>query len=325
MFKQIDLIHLLTGRHRTLTLSVLCVAATVLTVWLLVNYHLPGKSQFQATLQDSGHALVFFCLSLVFAVLFGRLRPDGDKKTHAFTALLACILTGAVVEIIQSQVGRESSWSDLLLDTIGAAAGSAVFLSFHERRRLKITYLVLAFVLLAISLSSPVIWLYAGYQRDSAFPVIADFENTWLNKFIDARYSATYSIVPAPEAWKENTTRVAKVNFDTGPWPGLISRDVSGDWRKYRYFVFEVFNPQEQELKLVLRINDKHHNNLHADRFNRTYDIKPGHREIKVAMDDIMRGPSTREMDMEHVFGTMVYMLRPSQPYTLYFDNFRLE
>ena len=306
-------------------LSALCLTVTVLTIWLLVNYHLPGKSQFQATLQDSGHALIFFCLSLVFAVLFRRLRPPSDKKVLAVTALSACILTGAAVEIIQSYVGRESSWSDLLLDTIGAAAGSAIFLSFYARRRLKIIYFVVAFVLLAISLSSPLIWLYAGYQRDSAFPVIADFENTWLNKFIDARYSATYTIVPAPEAWKENTSSVVKVDFDTGPWPGLISRDVSGDWRKYRYFVFEVFNPQEQELKLVLRINDKHHNNRHADRFNRTYDIKPGHREIKVAIDDIMRGPSTREMDMEHVFGTMVYMLRPSRPYTLYFDNFRLE
>lgn len=319
------MIHLLTGRHRILALSVLCLTATVFTIWLLVNYHLPGKSQFQATLQDSGHALVFFCLSLVFAVLFRRLVPDVNRKKHAFTALFACILTGAVVEMVQSQVGRESSWSDLFLDTIGAAAGSAVFLSFYERRRLKIIYLTIAFVLLAMSLSSPLIWLYAGYQRDSAFPVIADFENTWLNKFIDARYSARYSIVPAPEAWGGNTSSVAKVDFDTGPWPGLISRDVSGDWRKYQYFVFEVFNPQQEELKLVLRINDKHHNNRHADRFNRTYDIKPGHREIKVAMDDIMLGPSTREMDMEHVFGTMVYMLRPSRPYTLYFDNFRLE
>ncbi len=315
-----------SGRYRTVALLLLCLAATTCTIWLLVNYHLSGKSQFQAALQDSGHALIFWCLALVLAVLFRKLRPSGNIKIVVVASVLACVVTGAAVEIIQStMVGRDSSWSDLFLDTIGAAAGGAVFLSFYAKRALRIIYLAGASALLTVSLSSPLLWLYAGYQRDRAFPLIADFENTWLNKFIDTEYSASYSIVPAPGDWKENSSNVVKVDFDTGPWPGLISRDVSDDWRNYNYFVFEVFNPQQQELQLVLRINDKHHNNRHADRFNRTYEIKPGHREIKVAIDDITRGPSTRKMDMEHVFGTMVYMLRPPRPYTLYFDNFRLE
>ena len=315
----------LFGWQRAVISVFICCLSIFLTAWLLIHYQLPGNTQFLKALQNSGHALIFFCLSLIICVSLRRLRLFKQRKIMAAVAILICICVNAFVEIIQAGINHQSSWSDLLLDTAGAVAGGLLFISFYTTQKRRTLLIVSVVALLLYSLSSPIYWLYANFNRNYAFPIIADFDNTWLNLYFDTEYSARHQILKAPEEWRDNQSQVIKVDFDTGPWPGLITSDVVRNWGSYHHFVFDIYNPHSQTLELVLRIHDAQHNNRHADRFNRTFNVVPGYTQIKVAINEIQNGPKNRELDIKNIVGFMVYMSHPAQSYTLYFDNFRLE
>jgi hypothetical protein len=76
---------------------------------------------------------------------------------------------------------------------------------------------------------------------------------------------------------------------------------------------------------LVIRIDDAHHNNEYADRFNQVVTISPGLNQIHISLDDIRRAPVGRELDLSAIKYVRLFAISPPEEFFLYVDNFRLE
>lgn len=292
--------------------------------WVLFFYRLPGNNAYWGALQDSGHSLLFTLFSFLFSHCLRRIKRTLSLRNTFIISFVVCLLFGALVELIQSRIGRQASWSDFWLDTAGTLSGLLLFSAVSIRGRIRYALLLLAAIPLFISLFEPLTWKHAEIQRKKLFPSIANFDNFWLNKYVHSRYSGRLSFIKAPEEWEGNHSSVAKLDFRPGSWPGLYLVEVEKNWRGYQNFNFEVYNPSDQTLVLVLRIHDRLHNHKHSDRFNRTFHIAPGVHSYSVSLDDVEHAPKKRDMNMGMIHQVFFYMSRPKESHTLYFDNIAL-
>ena len=296
----------------------------IIASWLLLIYRIPKESMLMAEVQNSGHALALFTLAFTFSLYFDKFFASSSRRT-VILSFCVCVVFSGLVEIVQSKIGRSASWSDFLMDLVGISAGALAFLSLKIKG---MSQFILPFVALTLLLGcfiSPFRWLYAEKVRDSVFPIIGDFETPAVNRYFKGSYSASLTVVDAPEEWLGNESKVARIDVRPGSWPGIQAFEMQDDWRDYSTLKFQVYNPQAESLRVVLRVNDTNHDNKHDDRFNRTYDLAPGEHEISVEIDDIIHTRSGRVLNQKRLQNLMVYMNKPTATYTLYFDNFRLE
>lgn len=298
---------------------VVLVALFTITAVLLITVQLPGRSLFWQATQNAGHSLVFFLLSFVTATLL-RVYSSFRPAAIFIIVLVSCQLMGGLVELVQPEVGRDGNWGDFFLDLLGALAGLSLYLSLLPNGRGRWWWLLLSSLLVAAALAHPVQMKLAERERAQVFPVIADFENYWLNLYLLPVSGAGYRTEVVPE-WQQNQTPAARIEFHPGAWPGLMIHEVHPDWRAGSALSFDVFNPAEDTLRLTLRINDRHHNQRYGDRFNRTFDVKPGAHHFTVSMDAIRNGPKEREMDLSAVTMMMFYSYKMKKNAVIYLDN----
>ena len=146
-------------------------------------------------------------------------------------------------------------------------------------------------------------------NRAAQFPVIADF-NSPLDRYfvsahgIDARVSLAGTT--------QNALRITIDPEHPGEYPGIAFYEPAPDWSGYEALVIDLANPEEQPLKLTLRVHDRRHNKLFADRYNETFVIAP-HEEsrIRVPTRTIKAAPAGREMDLSQI-ATLILFGDPS-------------
>ena len=78
----------------------------------------------EANLPDLGwdkllHFTAYFGLSLLATLAWGR-------RVHALLILAVVLALGGALEIIQSMVGRDAEWGDMLANTLGAMLGTGL-------------------------------------------------------------------------------------------------------------------------------------------------------------------------------------------------------
>ena len=302
----------------------------VAAVLLLVD--LPYGSLFWSAVQNSGHSLVFALLT--FTCLLLLVRFDPRPTSRHFTVLVAAVAVfGCSVEVLQGFIGREASLYDILLNLVGIAVGVMLFIAFtahgialYKRAAL---FAIAASILLAC-FTNPIRYaISAALQPD--LPVLADFEYFSASNKVSALRAATTKLVKQPEDWPANQSRVLRVRFGPGKWPGVSFLQPHRDWSGYETFSFQVFNPTDQAIEVVLRVHDYFHNNTRSDRFRRRLTIPPGQSDIVIPIDHIRRldrdnqSPRRVAMDMTKIKGIIIFASSGSQDAVLYFDNLLLQ
>lgn len=231
---------------------------------------------------------------------------------------VAILAAGAIIEGIQSQIGRTASWEDGLRNLIGAWFG--LFWSLPARRQVYLGR-ALATALVLWQLSGLVGHGLAHVHRIQQFPVLSNFEN-----------------VRDLEAWRGPSERVNNpvreghyslaMHFGTERFSSVGSYVLHRDWRGYQELVFDLYNPYESALPIVLRINDRQHEQdgpRYADRFNRRLIVQPGWNEYRIALEDVRMAPKGRTMNLAEIQQVQLFVQALEQPRTLYLDYVRLE
>lgn len=301
------------------------VTIIVANAWLLFFYQLPGRNFFWSSLHNAGHSLVFLGLSLSLCLILHYFLFAKRAKPAILVTVIVSLVFGAAVEIVQSKVGRDASWSDFELDVLGTVAGVAFYLAIYQRGWRRLITVAVFIAVLVVSLREPVTWRIAEIYRSRAFPVLLDFDNPWLNRYVKSKSHAQLLLTSAPAGWLGNPTQVGRVDFNPGSWPGISIEEVHRDWHSWREMSFEVFNPGSKPVTLVVRIHDDVHNNMHKDRFNRTYTVQPGLHHYHIPLIDVREAPEGRQMDMRRIVTVMFYSYKVSNEITLYFDHVALQ
>lgn len=279
----------MTGRDKLLT----SIAIVFFGVLLFLPF--PSGSLWSREAVNSGHVILFVVVSWLLFYGLRQRFPLADRWRLYALLLVVGLLIGAAIECLQMFVQREASWSDWLKNLYGLLAGIA-FLEWWLLRKTAVWWrqaLVLSLFagILVASLFSFILLSLHYLQRGQAFPVIMDFNAPWATSFVRFDYAEKLS----------GEGEYLDVLLTKGPYPGVHLIEVEPDWTGYERLALKVYSSQVHDINLVLRVNDRWHNQHFADRFNRRFVIRPGENRITVALAQIEQAPKSRKMDMKNI------------------------
>jgi len=270
-----------------------------------------------------GHLPLFGGISLFVLWTLHHGKHQHPKNIwHYIAAGIITSMLGFFTEYIQGFLpNRDFQWGDILADTVGGAIFLVFAYPFPQYTKVRKVFRLAALMLTLVMLYPLARASVDTWNRIHAFPNLGSFETSLE---ID-RWRNIESEISRAKAHTTEGTYSLEVLLLPGVYPGISLNDPTRDWRGYRSLAFEAYLEGSAPLSLVLRVNDRDHNNEYSDRFNRRILLNPGENRISVNLEDIMQAPRGRRMDMSSIVNVCLFSYRLSRTCTVYFDNFRLE
>jgi VanZ family protein len=297
--------------------TILAVAAFSLIAFVLL-FNPETNSWTVKELFNYGHVLIF---GLVALLIYWFIRSYKISLNKQLAAWLITIALGFMVEVIQlGMKGRYFEFGDLLNDGIGALAFLVFFSEYEKRHTARIMRLISVVVILVAGIPFYVALINECNYRQQ-FPVISSFESilessSWVMDNAEIKRS------------KEHAAKgfySGMVTFLPGIYSTLCNEDLIEKWAGYRILAMDIYLPGEKGLKIVVRINDRKHNQNYNDRYNHRIGLEPGWNHIRINLDDIEKSPANRLMDMSAIAKICIFASGLNGPRTVYLDNLRLE
>jgi hypothetical protein len=241
------------------------------------------------------------------------------------TASSAVLILGAGVELAQSLDSRDMDGQDIFRNLTGLWAVLALrtWAGFEQPVRLRDWGIrAVALGLLAIDPISVSSIAVQQVQIHRGLPDLYDFGHNhpgrfWRGNVMNSTGENCGSIAENPLSIALTTRRFSGASLDNLP----------ADWRGYEQLAFVLWNPQGYSIPLTLRINDLAHEqgrNVYTDRFNRTFQIRPGVNRIQQDLNAVATAPTDRKMDMDDVRRLMLFTSNLGQPAMLCLGRLRL-
>ena len=264
-----------------------------------------------------GHIICFF----LWACLYASWRAEQSFVRIFFEVLLLSFIFGGLTELIQGQIGREASWKDLANDMIGGMAG-LLFLAGVRRtlpklwlRLLQAPCLLLLLWILFPAARVIVDDLVARQQ----FPLLSGFETD----LEQTRWNGSIVRQVTDRVYFQGK-RSLRIVLSTQRYAGIGLKDFPRDWRGFREFSMQVYNPDSEPLTLHFRIHDRRHNQDYRDRYNASFDILPGWNHLQVSLADVEHSPEGRLLDLSHIAGMGVFVGKLDRPRIVFLDDVKL-
>jgi len=115
-----------------------------------------------------------------------------------------------------------------------------------------------------------------------------------------------------------------KLEMFPSSYPGLSPFLKYHDWRDYKSFCFEVYNPLSENISLVLRVDDKKQAQEYSERYNKSFTIVPGPNSVRIPFTTLKTSKTDRPLELKNIYRFLVFMSHPDKKHVLYLDYFRL-
>jgi len=151
--------------------------------------------------------------------------------------------------------------------------------------------------------------------------VLFDFES---ESVFDEFHWKCHTLFSLSDLYAAQGKRSLKLELYPSSYPGLSPELKHHDWRGYKSFCFEVYNPLPDPVTLVLRIDDKKNAEEYTDRYNKRFVLNPGANQVKIPLENLQTSGNARPLDLKNIYRFLVFMSHPEKIHVLYLDYFRL-
>lgn len=151
--------------------------------------------------------------------------------------------------------------------------------------------------------------------------LLFDFESDEDLDRIDWQCHVLYSLSNEHATHGRNSL---KMDLYPAPYPGLSPKLDRTDWKGFKKFVFDVYNPQHEAVLIAVRIDDTKKHPEYKDRYNMSFDLRPGMNHIAIPIDALITSGTRRLLDVGNIYRFLIFTVQPGNPLTLYVDNIRL-
>jgi VanZ family protein len=271
---------------------------------------------------DLGHILFFSLASVELYKYYGS-RASHLKPVHVFLRVfLVVFFLGLMIELLQMRTsGRSPDVFDILRNQLGALIGFVFFCSVRKKLSpFVIRTMQAGTILLLLCFLWPLTRAVIDERLTaSQFPLLSDFETP----FEAHRWQDIHQLqrVGSPVRHGKKSLRV---QLSTKKYSGTALFYFSGDWSKYQWLNFSVYNPENIELSLHSRIHDRlhrQHGQVFKDRFHQQFTLHSGWNDLLISLDAVRTAPAGREMNMQEIEGFGIFVIRQPRPFILYLDN----
>lgn len=318
----VDLVHI--RKHASVFV---CLLLATLVVFAFVTLDLPGNTLLIGAIQNAGHTLVFFALTIP-CLVFTQYRTTNLSVLLLVTCLLFGF--GLFIELAQHITGRGFTRSDVIRNGLGIGAAYFGFIAFQRRttmhRATRVVLMLFAVAMIAVSLRRVTLLLVSSLFAPSV-PNVVTFDQWGADLWVQA-IGGEASVAHHNEIWPSNATKSVKVRFDTKKWRELKLLDPPADWTGYDTLSYSVFNPSTSPAEVLFRIDepDKELNLREGTTFRQH--LATGESVVTIDLKQIRHRFST-ELNYEsppltQVLAISFFSRDKEQPKVLYFDNFLL-
>ena len=294
----------------------------------------PMEGRFWGDMFDLAHAPVF-CLSLI--CLVGFFDPSAVGAPSRFSTIIpmtvrrvlfvtaGLMVLGMVAEYLQKFAHRSPSWGDVAANSAGLTAGCAWIcaVALKGLRRWILAFMTIA-ILAGIS-ANPAIEVWDSIQQMRSFPVLASFEIT---REV-GNWGPHKALLELTDEWSSDGRQSAKLTMQAEQFPGLAMLWMNHDWTGFRYLKFDIRNPGDKPLSLIIKVQDKLHTQTgfkYRDRYHQKIVIDPETvANVVVDLAAVKAAPEGRTMNMTEINLIDLFGVDVTEPTVLYLDYVRLE
>ena len=126
------------------------------------------------------------------------------------------------------------------------------------------------------------------------------------------------------EKYATHGVRCLEIALYPSDYPGVTPLLDFHDWRGYRFFCFDIFNPGDSDAIFTLRIDDKKEAPDYKDRVNLKLKVSPGENHFKIPLDDIAVSGGERFLSLKTVERFLIFQAHPEKKSLFYLDHVRL-
>ena len=265
------------------------------------------------------HVPVFGLVSLALLVLM----PTSWRSWQRFgLSFLGATSLGVLTEAIQIPLSRDAAWEDIFSDAAGAAGFLLIAHAVSRQRIAAIVSTISAIAILVWSALPLIDVTNSIVNRNAQFPVIFNGDIELERAFVSGR-----NVQMITRQSGKIGAHHTEVQFIPGLRPGIEIRNLVSDWSDYSSLGVIIEVVGDSNLILTLRVHDKLHrrgNQPHEDRYNRTFDLKPGINKLSVSLQDIRSAPETRFMDMTKIEALILFSNKPESTPSINLYEIRL-
>jgi len=290
----------------------------------------PFRAQWAGVLADSAHGPV---CGIIAAIVF-RLTASPRRSTHRrwLIAVAATTSLGIAIELVQSQIGRDAQFTDVVTDFLGALAGGGLSLFFSTRAsgysRWRRHAGLISALLASALLVAPVAIMAASYAaRNARFPVLMDG-----NAMLGAAFVTPYWLEHSRETLPPDAKPLFKgekglhVRATGQPRWSVALGEVQRDWSPYATLVIELFNPATKSVQLQLRVYDQADGLVTDLGFETRRTLEPHERvSWRIPLQEMRSARAPHPIDVRHVHGLLFFSVTGDPNPDLFVLNMRLE
>ena len=174
----------------------------------------------------------------------------------------------------------------------------------------RLVYLSLIAVSLLVACSAPPV------ER-----ILFDFER---DEELDRFHWKCHTLFTLSQEHATHGTKSLKMELFPSEYPGLAPMIENTNWSRYRAFQFDIYNPQNADIPLSVRIDDREDYPDYADRYNRTFVVGPGANTITIPLDSMKTSGSRRSLNLKRIYRFLIFLVQPEGKTTVYVDYLRL-
>ncbi len=307
--------------------NIFTILGLILIVYMVLFLDIPiDHYRIIQELWNSGHIFLFILISFyLYKKVFNKYTFP--LYLEILSISIISIIIGGLIEYIQSFTGRDSSYYDVALDTIGGLIGVLLFSnSVKKTNKIKRVFLHSSIVVLFIYLIYPMLIVAIDdiYQRIEFPAIISTNSSREVTRFDQQNIKIEFV---DSDLVNGKSDKILKLLFNPGKYSTAVLGTGIQDWSKYNYLAFTIYNPELTSTTLNIRIHDDAHSlsgNQFYDRYNRKLTINSGWNEIKISLYDVKNSPTKRKMDMQKVDQIMLYKSNLTKTEILYLAGMRL-
>lgn len=219
---------------------------------------------------------------------------------------LLLFIAGICIEIIQPFFDRGFSLKDISVNFLGILI-SYFYLSDHKN---KFKLLIYTSIFSVVAVSIPIYNSYLLYQyRLSSFPILFDPSND-LFELAQSSYESKLSFNEPDCGMKVSPSEIefSGVRIDLG----------FSNWKKFKYLMINLTNPNDTILELALRIDDSGKSEEFDSRYNDKIQIQ-AHQEINllVPLTQIERKVTARKFNLESLDQALLFPANSANPFCI--------
>lgn len=322
----------LPTKKQLFTIAGLLLLFSLLMSLLFLDVTEAMNNYFWRQIFNHGHFFLFALVAYIVLTLL-TLRINKFKKWPGLNFLISltvCLILTFGTEYLQKFANREFEIRDILHNLAGVFFIHGLFFCLksdnYSRWRItgKIVYQSI-FWLLSLAF---LYWsggeltrnLMNYFRSVQQFPTIALFESEWELYRWKPHIRTKINLVKKDVS---PDSMMLKIHMKPSKFPGFDLKNINHDWSKYRFFAFQVYNPDSTSFILRVRFDS----GLNSDFawITTRREVQPGWQSIKIPFSEVIENSKEHPFYFDHMYRIVFFTYQPKQEITFYLDNVRVE